>query len=109
MLVLFDQGTPVGIRDVLSEHTVSTANEQGWSTFKNGDLLKAAEQAGFEVFLTPDKNLIYQQNLTGRKIAIVALGQNRWKLIRPQLATIARAVSNSKPGMYTVVEIPMDI
>lgn len=85
MLILFDQGTPVGIRKHLSQHTVKTAREQGWSTLTNGELLGEAERAGFEVFLTPDKNLVHQQNLIGRKIAIVVLGQNRWKLVRARL------------------------
>jgi hypothetical protein len=77
MLVLFDQGTPVGIRDSLPTHTVRTAHEQGWSTLLNGDLLRVAEQAGFDVLLTTDKNLVYQQNLSEREIAIVVLGRNR--------------------------------
>ena len=71
MLILFDQGTPVGIRNSLPEHVVKTAYEQGWSTLLNGDLLSAAEREGFQVLLTADKNLPYQQNLAGRKIAIV--------------------------------------
>jgi hypothetical protein len=57
MLVLFDQGTPVGIRKSLSEHTVRTAAEQGWSTLLNGQLLRAAETAGFDVLLTADTGL----------------------------------------------------
>lgn len=64
MLVLFDQGTPVGIRDFLGKHTVKTAREQNWSTLLNGDLLLEAERAGFEVLVTTDKNLEYQQNLS---------------------------------------------
>lgn len=82
MLVLFDQGTPVGIRDSLRQHTVKTANQQGWSTVLNGELLRRAEEAGFDVLLTTDKNLAYQQNLSQRKIAVVVLGQNRWSLIQ---------------------------
>src|SRR5437899_8103196 len=105
MFVLFDQGTPLGIRGVLSQHTVKTAKEQGWSTLQNGELLRVAEQAGFDVFVTPDQNLIYQQNLTGRKIAIVILGQNRWKLIQARLAEIATAIDHSQPGTVVIVEI----
>ena len=77
MLVLFDQGTLVLIRASLKNHTVKTAAQQGWSAFKNGDLLKAAENAGFELLVTTDKNLAYQQNLTGRKIAIIVLGNSQ--------------------------------
>ena len=105
MLVLFDQGTPVGIREHLPQHTVKTAREQGWSTLLNGELLRAAEGAGFEIFLTPDQNLIYQQNLSGRKIAIVILGQNRWKMIQPRVYEIAKAINEAKPGTYTLIEI----
>jgi hypothetical protein len=60
MRILFDQGTPVGIRDSLQGHTVKTAHEQGWSTLLNGELLAAAEGAGFDVLVTTDKNLVYQ-------------------------------------------------
>ena len=70
MRVLFDQATPVPIRTFLTGHTVSTAAREGWDKLQNGDLLNAAEAAGFQVFLTTDKNIRYQQNLTRRKIAI---------------------------------------
>ena len=63
MLVLFDQSTPVPIRPFLKGHTVETAWQRGRDKLKNGDLLRAAEQAGFEVLVTPDKNIRYQQNL----------------------------------------------
>ena len=68
MRVLFDQATPVPIRTFLIGHTVRTAAQQRWDTLKNGDLLSAAEDAGFEVVLTTDKNMPYQQNLAGRTI-----------------------------------------
>jgi hypothetical protein len=74
MRVLFDQATPVPIRAYLDRHEVRTASQQGWDTLKNGELLTAAEGAGFEVLLTTDKNLRYQQNLAVRKIAVVVLG-----------------------------------
>lgn len=106
MLILFDQGTPVGIRDSLHGHVVKTAHQQGWSTLLNGELLRAAEEAGFDILLTTDKNLAYQQDLAERKIAIVALGRNRWILIQPELQRIARAVNDAKPGSYALVEIP---
>ena len=106
MQTLFDQGTPVGIRDALPGHTVKTAYELGWSTLLNGELLRAAEESGFHVLLTTDKNLSYQQNLSGRKIAVVALGRNRWSLIQPMLAHIAKAVADAKPGTFTVVDVP---
>ena len=61
MLVLFDQGTPVPIRKFLKGHIVETAAQRGWDTLKNGELLRKAEEAGFNVLLTPDKNIRYQQ------------------------------------------------
>ena len=75
MLILFDHGTPRGIARALDHHTVREARAQGWDTLKNGELLKAAEDAGFGVLLTTDKNLPYQQNLAGRKIAVVVLAR----------------------------------
>ena len=106
MHILFDQGTPVCIRNSLPGHDVKTARQQGWSTFLNGELLRVGEEAGSDVLLTTDKNLAYQQNLSHRAIAIVALGRNRWSLIQPALQRIAEAVSAAKPGSYTLVEIP---
>jgi hypothetical protein len=77
MHVLFDHGTPRGISRALQGHIVKEARAQGWDTLSNGDLLKAAEEAGFEVLLTTDTNLPHQQNLKGRKLAIVILSKNR--------------------------------
>ncbi len=65
MKILFDQGTPVPLRRHLSGHDVTTAYEAGWSNLANGDLLRVAEQAGFQVLVTTDQNLRYQQNLDG--------------------------------------------
>src|ERR1700687_4111580 len=78
MRVLFDQATPVPIRSHLEGHDVRTAAQQGWDTLKNGELLAAAEADGFDVVLTTDKNMPYQQNLAGRKIAVVVLGVQQW-------------------------------
>jgi len=106
MRILFDQGTPVAIRHALRGHSVSTAREQGWSTLSNGDLLRAAEEAGFEVLLTTDKNLPYQVNLKGHKLAVVILSRNRWSIVQPKLPQIVAAVNSASPGTYSVVEIP---
>jgi hypothetical protein len=72
MRVLFDQGTPAPLRHALAPHEVSTAFELGWSNLENGDLLRAAE-GRFEVFVTTDQNLRYQQNLADRQLAILVL------------------------------------
>jgi predicted nuclease of predicted toxin-antitoxin system len=106
MKILFDQGTPVAIREALEHHSVRTAREQGWSTLSNGELLRVAEEADFDVLLTTDTNLPHQQNLKGRKLAVVILSKNRWILIQMRLAEIVAAVESAKPGTYSLVEIP---
>ena len=106
MLVHFDQGTPRGIAASLQGHSVKEAKAQGWDLLKNGELLNAAEAAGFELLLTTDKNIRYQQNLTKRKIAIVVLGKGRWRLIKPVVDRVAAAVNAATPGSYTEVDIP---
>lgn len=108
MLILFDHGTPRGIARFLRGHIVTRAKQRGWDTLSNGDLLAEAEHAGFEVFLTADKNIRYQQNLAGRKIAVVVLSTPRWPLVRLQTATIAEAVNAATPGSYVEVEIPCE-
>ena len=85
---------------------VKEARAQGWDTLSNGDLLKAAEEAGFEVLLTTDTNLPQQQNLKGRNLAIVILSKNRWSLVRPMMQQIANAVNAARPGTCTLVDIP---
>ena len=106
MLILFDQATPVPIRPYLEQHTVRTAAQQGWDKLSNGDLLTAAEEAGFDILLTTDKNMRYQQNLAGRKIAIIVLGQQQWPHLEPHIQRVIEAVSAAKPGSYVEVDIP---
>jgi predicted nuclease of predicted toxin-antitoxin system len=77
MRVLFDQGAPVPLRQFLQGHTVSTAAQKGWTQLQNSELLNAAEAAGFEVLVTTDQNLRHQQNLRGRRLAIVVLSTPR--------------------------------
>lgn len=105
MRVLFDQGTPVPLRGHLANHSVDTVFERGWSTLKNGELLVAAEFAAYEVFVTTDKNLRYQQNFTGRRIAVVVLGTTSWPRLRQCVEDIARAIEASAPGSYAEVSV----
>ena len=105
MLILFDHGTPSGIAGSLSGHEVTEARERGWDRISNGELLKAAEAGGFDLWLTTDKRIRYQQNLTGRKIAIVVLGNSQWRVVRLHLDRVAQAVNRATPGSYTVVDI----
>jgi glutamate racemase len=104
--VLFDQGTPVPLRGSLTHHEVSTAHERGWSTLKNGALLDVAEEEAFEVLVTTDSNLKYQQNLKARQIAIVVLTSTSWPRIQRALTDVVHAIDNSTNGGYTEVEIP---
>jgi hypothetical protein len=97
MLVLFDHGTPRGLARALQGHTVKEARAQGWDTLSNGDLLNAAEKAGFDVLLTTDTNLPHQQNLQGYKLAIVILSKNRWSLVRLMMQQIADVVNATRP------------
>lgn len=108
MRILFDNGTPRGVASALAGHVVEEARAHGWDALRNGELLDAAEAAGFDVFVTTDRNIRYQQNLTGRRIAIVVLGMGRWRLIRNRLPQIAAAVTAATLGSFTEVEIPAD-
>ena len=109
MLVLFDNGTPRTLaRFLIDQHTVTEARSQGWAELENGELLSKAEAAGFEVLITTDKNISYQQSLSDRKIAIVVLGKGRWTLIEPYVAQVVVAVNTSTPGSYTEVDIPFE-
>ena len=108
MRVLFDNGTPRGVAVALTDHVVEEARAHGSDSLQNGELLDAAEAAGFDVFVTTDRNLRHQQNLTRRKIAIVVIGKGRWRLIKPRLAAIALAVAAATAGTIAEVEIPGD-
>jgi len=102
--VLFDQGVPAPLRDHLSGHDVRTAFELGWSTLTNGELLTRAESA-FDVLVTTDRNLQYQQNLAGRKIAILVLPTTSWPRLQTLVARILQEISSSNPGTYR--EMPL--
>jgi predicted nuclease of predicted toxin-antitoxin system len=109
MLVLFDNATPRTLaRYLIDHHMVTEARARGWEELENGDLLREAEAAGFEVLVTTDKNLAYQQNLKGRKIAIVVLGLGRWSLIRHHVPQVVAAVNAATPGSFAEVEIPYE-
>jgi hypothetical protein len=105
MRILFDQGTPVPIAAYLREHTVRTTLQEGWDRLANGDLLRVAEAAGFDVLLTTDNSIAYQQNLKGRKIAIVVISRNRWRLVQRMIRKIVAAVNEASAGSYTLIEI----
>lgn len=103
MRILFDQGTPLPLRQELTGHVVDTAFERGWATLANGALLAAAEQAGYDLFVSTDQNLRYQQNLGGRKLAILVLKTTSWPKMRSNVGQILSAVDGMSAGSYAEV------
>jgi hypothetical protein len=109
MLILFDHGAPRGVARALLTHTVVTAKSRGWDTLTNGALLKAAEDAGVGLLFTTDLRIRYQQNLSGRKIALFVLtGTSKWSRVRLHLERIAEIVDSATPGSYSEVAIPFE-
>lgn len=106
MRVLFDQGTPKPLRQSLQGHEIETAYERGWSTLENGELITQAEAAGFDVLLTTDRQLRYQQNLSRRRLAIVVLTTTQLPRIRSAAPLIQAAIDRATTGSYVEVEIP---
>ena len=98
MRILFDHSTPRPLRGYLAGHDVDTAAERGWAELSNGELLDSAEDAGYDVLITPDQSIPYQQNLVGRQLYILALSSNRWPLVRPQVAEIRSAIEVIETG-----------
>ena len=108
MLVLFDHGTPKGLAQALPGHMVHTARSLGWSTLSNGALLSAAEEAGFDLLLTTDRRIRYQQNLRARRIALVVItGSTKWSLLRQHADRVAAAVASATSGSYAEVDVPL--
>lgn len=106
MRILFDQGTPVPLRRMLTGHQVDIAYERGWAILTNGDLLTAAEREGFDVLITTDQNLRYQQNLSSRKIAIIVLLSTSWPRIQQHLDVIRKILDGIVTGTYHEITIP---
>ncbi len=108
ILILFDHGTPRSISRWLQGHTVIEAIERGWDRLSNGALLKAAEEAGFDLLLSTDKNIQYQQNLKDRRIAIVILGNPQRPAVHRYIDRVVAAVNAATPGSFVEVEIPYE-
>jgi hypothetical protein len=102
--VLLDENLDHRLRNHLGSHEVFTASYMGWDGFKNGRLLQAAEKDGFDVLVTGDQTLSYEQNLTRRRLAIVVLSTVEWRIIRKHLAEIVAAVDGVAPGSSRAVE-----
>ena len=106
MLILFDNGVPRNLARFLAGHSVEEARARGWDKFSNGKLIDMAEQAGFEVLVTTDKNIRYQQNLKVRKLALVVLGHQQWPMVKLVTGNIVAAVNTAEPGSYVEVDVP---
>jgi hypothetical protein len=104
--ILLDQNAPIGLRHLLSGYDVATAPGMGWSTIQNGDLIKAAEEAGFTILITCDQNIRYQQNLSGRRLALIELSTNHWAIVRDNSADLFDAIDAARPGSYATVTFP---
>lgn len=104
MRVLFDHNLPHKLRASLSKHQILTAAYMGWSELKNGELLRAAEDAGIDVFVTGDRSLVYEQNLAGRRLAIIALSTNNWPIVKDHISRILAAIESTVPGSFQEVD-----
>jgi hypothetical protein len=100
MRILFDQGTPVPLRQHLTGHLVDTAFERGWSTLSNGEILDVAEHERYDLLITTDQNLRYQQQLAARQLAIIVLLSTSWPRIQRRIEAIQAAVERVVPGGY---------
>jgi hypothetical protein len=109
MRILFDQAVPLPLRPYLVNHSIRTAAEEGWDRLRNGDLLTAAENAGFDLLLTTDQNMQYQQNLDGRKIGVLVLSRQQWPHLKPHVQLVVDAVSIAMRGAFNRVDIPETI
>jgi hypothetical protein len=105
MKILLDECVPWPMHRLLAGHECSTAQQQGWGGIKNGRLLQLAE-GKFDLFVTSDQNLRYQQNLAGRGIAILELSTNKIRRIEAAADLIAAAIAAIKPGEFCRLEIP---
>ena len=106
LAILFDRNVPRPLRRHISGHIVRVTEDEGWSTLTNGDLLAAAEQAGYDVLVTGDRNLRYQQNLNGRRLSLVVLSNPAWPVVRANLQRIIVAVDRATPGSDEEVGLP---
>src|SRR5438105_2702623 len=106
MRILFGQGTPLPLRAWLAAHHIETARQHGWSELLNGELLAAAEAAGFDLFITTDQNLPHQLDLSRFAIALLVLKIANWPMIEQHAATVAALVDMIHRGEYAAWSPP---
>ncbi len=104
MRILFDHNLPRPLRHSLTDHIVDTTRERGWAELRNGNLLDNAEREGYELLITADQSMRYQQNLVRRQIAVIVLLSNRWPRVQLRIAEIRNALEGIDPG--EVREVP---
>src|ERR1035437_8093459 len=104
MKILLDECVPLQVRQALPNHEVTTAQRMGWGGISNGDLLDKAEREGFKVFIVADKNIRYRQNLSSRRVAILALWTNHRPTLEKQFTEIRTAVQKLSAGEYFILE-----
>ena len=107
--ILLDQNAPLGLRRALRQYEVTHADELGWGRLRNGDLIRAAEEAGFVIMITCDRNVRYQQNLEGRRIILIELSGGGWPTIRNHVDRLLTAIADAQPGTYIVIPMPRPI
>jgi len=104
--LLFDQNVPAPLAKLLFAHEVRTAEQMGWQAVSNGDLLAVADRQGFDVLITADQNLRYQQNLTTRRIGLIVLSTNNWNVLRENSLAVLDAVAAAGQGSYLELGLP---
>ena len=106
MRILLDHNVPAPLRGWLVGHEVATAYELGWAELTNGELLRVAEECGYDLMVTTDKGIRYQQNLKGRRLAIAVISTNDWTRIRNAKSHVVGAMSDVAPGAFLEIDIP---
>lgn len=104
MKVFFDEDVPRKLARSLPQHDISTVVSMQWGSMKNGALLKLIEGEGFNAFLTGDKNMQNQQQLAGRRFAVLIMSAINWPVILPHIHKIAAALDTAQPGTVTLID-----
>ena len=107
MKILFDHGTPRPLTREFPGHSVDTAADKGWDRLVNGDLIDSAEQDGYEILITTDQSMRHQQNLAGRRVAIIVLLSQAWPYAESRIAEIRAAIAEVQPGELREIYIPV--
>lgn len=104
MKVLLDENVDHRLRNFLGAHEVFTVTYKGWAGLKNGELLRVAEADGIDISLTGDQTLMDEQNIGGRRLAIIALSTTEFPILKNNLPSILAALDKAVPGSLQAVE-----